>query len=159
MGSFYLGDSVTNNEYWNNYLHEQQSNNDNTALTGGYTTYSSTTAPVSGYYSRADNTLYMNSRDSKIGLCIYCTKSRIDLTNFSKIVVDIYVQAISSDGYYYIETQDEQLKLDTPTSNLNLTTTTTRKTVELDISSLTGKHFIQFGAFHARIYIYNAWLE
>ena len=159
LGSFYLGDSVANNEYWNNYLHEQQTNNDNIALTGGYTQYTSTTTPVSGYYDRSNNTLYMSSVASGIGLCIYCTKSRIDLTNFSKIVADIYVPEISSDGYYYIETQDEQLKLDTPTSNLNLTTTTTRKTVELDISSLTGKHFIQFGAFHARVYIYNAWLE
>lgn len=159
LGSFYLGDSVTNNEYWNNYLREQHTNNDNTALTGGYKKYTSTTAPVSGYYGNEGNTLSMNSTGSKAGLCIFCTKSRIDLTNFSKIVADIYVPTINSDGYCYIETQDEQLKLDTPTSNLNIATTTKRKTVELDISSLTGKHFIQFVAFHAIVKIYNAWLE
>lgn len=87
------------------------------------------------------------------------TSNKIDLTNYNTLYVDGYTTKAASTSDVFVSSNKKYI-LDTLAARGDLPTT--RKTIAIDISSLTGKYAISFGASYsgaATSRVYNIWLE
>jgi hypothetical protein len=136
--------------------------NQYTSLTGGWTASGyqyDDNSPAGGNtvttgYLQAEGGYAGGGHEGWIG-----TNNAINLTGKSKLYIDGITTAAETTSRVYISTKKKYL-LDGVAANKYLPTT--RSTISIDISKITGKHYIGFGASFSKRAIskvYNMWFE
>ncbi|MGM9588313.1 MAG: immunoglobulin domain-containing protein [Candidatus Limivicinus sp.] len=109
------------------------------------------------------DSMYLHVTGSSSNVAAAYTNQKIDLTNFSTLNVDIEGGTDSSESIYSgaavcTDNTSAQPRYASPVANIE-TTSWSRQTLSLDISSISGSYYISAYGYQATVRVYKIWLS